>query len=131
MPDEPGNAELQRAIEALAAAQRDGFAAMNAHLARLVSQDVFLAEVRRGDERYAALHADFAEEKAERVAADRDEKAEREKADLAERTARETAMTKEEGARKSVGTWVRFVAASIAIPIVLLIAEQFQGKPGS
>lgn len=124
MTDEPTLGELKRAMET-------GFASVNASLSKVVSQEAFLAEQRRVEERFGVHQADIAEEKAERVAAIKDEKAEREKADLAERTARETAMAKEENARKSIGTWVRFIAASIAIPIVLLIAEQFQGKPGS
>jgi len=121
---EPGNSELDRLL-------REGFATVNARLDKLVSQDVFLAEQRRVDERHAALQADIAEEKAERIAAVKDEKAEREKADLAEKNAREAGMTKEEGARKSVGTWVRFTAASIAIPVVLYLVDFIQGKPGS
>lgn len=122
MTAEPGNAELDRLL-------REGFATVNARLDKLVSQDVFLAEQRRVDERHAALHADIAEEKAERIAAIKDEKAERVAADTAEETARKTAITEEQSARKSIGTWVRWVAATIAIPTILLIVDIVQGKP--
>lgn len=129
MTTEPGNSELQRAIEALGGVQREGFANVRADIAKLVSQEVFLAEQRRVEERLAAQQADIAEEKAERVAAIKDEQAAREKAIIAEKTARETAIAEEKSARERVGTWVRFVAASIAIPTVLLIADLIQGKP--
>lgn len=124
MTEQPGNAELDRLL-------REGFASINARLDKLVSQDVFLAEQRRVDERHAALQADITEEKAERIAAIKDEQAAREKAIIAEKTAREAAIAEERSARERVGTWVRFVAASIAIPTVLLIADLVQGKPGS
>lgn len=124
MTTEPGNAELDRLL-------REGFAAVRADIARLVSQEVFLAEQRRVDERHAALQADITEEKAERIAAIKDEQAAREKALIAEATARQTGLAEEKSAREKVGTWVRFVAASIAIPTVLLIADLIQGKPGS
>lgn len=129
MTAEPGNAELQRAIEALASAQRESFAATNARLDKLVSQDVFLAEQRRVDERHAGLQVDIAEEKAERVASVRDERAERIAAVLAEKAEREAAITKEKGEREKIGVWVRWVAASIAIPTALFIANLVQGRP--
>jgi regulator of protease activity HflC (stomatin/prohibitin superfamily) len=124
MTEQPGNAELDRLL-------REGFATVNARLDKLVSQDVFLAEQRRVDERHAALQADIAEEKAERIAAIRDERAERVAADTAEQNAREAAITKEKGEREKIGVWVRWVAASIAIPVVLFFANVVNdlGKP--
>lgn len=116
MSPEPGNAELDRVL-------REGFATINARLDKLVSQDVFLAEQRRVDERHAALQADITEEKAERIAAIKDEKAERVAAVTAEQNARETAITKEKTERQAIGTWLRWVAATILIPIALLIAN--------
>jgi hypothetical protein len=131
MTAEPGNSELQRAIESLAGVQREGFANVRADIAKLVSQEVFLAEQRRVEERLAAQQADIAEEKAERIAAIKDEQAAREKALAAEKTARETAIAEEKREREKVGTWVRWVAASIAIPTALFVANLVQGKPGS
>jgi len=131
MPDEPGNAELQRAIESLAGVQREGFANVRADIAKLVSQEVFLAEQRRVDERLAAQQADIAEEKAERIAAIKDEQAARERAITAEQTARKADIAEEKAEREKVGTWVRWVAASIAIPTALFVANLLQGKPGS
>lgn len=122
MSPEPGNSELDRLL-------REGFATVNARLDKLVSQDVFLAEQRRVDERHAASQADIAEEKAERIAAIKDERAAREAAMATERAARKTELAEEKREREKVGTWVRFVAASIAIPIVLFVANLLQGKP--
>lgn len=122
MTAEPGNSELDRLL-------REGFATVNARLDKLVSQDVFLAEQRRVDERHAALQADIAEEKAERVASIKDERADRVAAITAEANARETADAKEKGEREKIGIWVRWVAASIAIPTALFIANLVQGRP--
>lgn len=124
MPDEPTLGELKRTMEA-------GFASVNASLAKVVSQEVFLAEQRRVDERHAAIQADIAEEKAERIAAIKDEQAAREKAITAEQTARKTEITEEKGEREKIGTILRWVAASIAIPTALFVANLVQGKPGS
>lgn len=122
MTSEPGNSELDRLL-------REGFATVNARLDKLVSQDVFLAEQRRVDERHTALQADIAEEKAERVAAIKDEKAERVAAVTAEATAREAADTKEKGEREKLSNRLWMVAASIAVPVVLFVANLVQGKP--
>jgi hypothetical protein len=129
MPDEPTLGELQRLIESVANAQREGFASVNASVSRLVSQEVFLAEQRRVDERHAALQADIAEEKAERIAAIKDEKTERIAADTAEQTAREAGLAKEKTEREKVGIWVRWTLATILIPTILLIVDLVQGKP--
>lgn len=113
MPDEPTLGELKRTMEA-------GFASVNASLAKVVSQEVFLAEQRRVDERHTMIAADITEEKADRVAAI-----------AAERTERTTALAKETAEREKLSNRLWMVAASIAIPVVLFIANLIQGKPGS
>lgn len=105
MPDEPTLGELKRTMEA-------GFASVNASLAKVVSQEVFLAEQRRVDERHAAQAADTAEEKAERISADKDEKAERVAADKEIRTEVD-----------KLRDWLKWVAAVVIIPLVLFVAN--------
>jgi hypothetical protein len=114
---EPGNAELQRAIESLAGVQREGFANVRADIAKLVSQEVFLAEQRRVEERLAAQQADIAEEKAERIAAVKDEKAER-----------VAALAKEEREREKVGVWVRWTATGLIVPTAIFILTYLLGR---
>lgn len=128
MTPEPGNGELQRAIESLAGVQREGFANVRADIAKLVSQEVFLAEQRRVEERLSAVQADIAEEKAERIAAIKDERAERVAADTAEATARQTGLTEEKAERVKIGGWVRWVATGLLLPIALVFVTYLLGR---
>jgi len=38
-------------------------------------------------------------------------------------------IAEEKAERAKIGTWVRWVAASVAIPVVLFVANLVQGKP--
>ena len=66
MPDEPTLGELKRTMET-------GFASVNANLREKVSQDVYAADQRRHEDRFADIKVDQAEEKVERKAADKEQ----------------------------------------------------------
>lgn len=63
MTDEPTLGELKRTMET-------GFASVNANLREKVSQDVYAADQRRHEDRFADIKVDQAEEKVERKAGD-------------------------------------------------------------
>lgn len=100
MPDEPTLGEVQRVLER-------GLAEINARLDKVVSLDVFQAEQARVYDRITDLQTDLAEEKLARTQGD----------------------TAQQGQLDKLVTSLRWVAASIAIPTALFIANIVQGKP--
>lgn len=117
---EPNGWEMKRALEALDRGMRDGFAQANARLDKLVSQDAFQAEQRRVDDRLAALAADMASEKADRVKADEEEKRERETGDGRQQTQLD----------KFAGNF-RWLFASMVIPIACVILAWLLARGGA
>lgn len=108
----PGGWELQRAVEQLREDSKAGFSQLNQRLDRLVTTDAFAAEQRRVDDRLKDLADDIASERADRVAAVADEKTLREAGDARQQTQLDKLTTN-----------IRWVAASIALPVGLFIAN--------
>lgn len=112
MPDEPSGYELQRSIDALRADWRDGIAAINGRLDRLVSTEAHAADLRRVDERMAELAKDLADERQARVA------------DIAqERQARKQEMADMRQALDKMTNLVRWAIAAIAVPVSLFVGN--------
>lgn len=109
MPDEPTSWELQRALEQMRADMRSGFEGINTRLDKLVTQDAFQAEQRRVDERFREIKDDLVEE----------------------RGARERAELESKASQRNIGLWVRWIAASILIPVALFVATLIQGAQAS
>lgn len=99
MPDEPTLGELQRTLER-------GLSEINSRLDKVVSQDVYAAERDRLYDRIADLQGDLAEEKAERVKGDLNQQNQLDK----------------------LVAGLRWTAASVAIPVVLFVADLLRGK---
>lgn len=120
MSTEPTLGELQRLIESVALAQREGLATINASLSRLVSQDVYEADQRRIYDRLEDLRGDIVEERVARI-----------EAMAAEKSARESGDGEQQKALDKLVTGLRWTAASILIPVALFIANLVVdlGKP--
>lgn len=110
--DAPTPGELSRLIGSIRDDQRNGFAAINARLDRLVSTELFSADQRRVDERLKDLADDITAERAMRIKSIDDEQAARIK--LAEEY--KTALDK-------LTTNLRWVAAAIILPIGLFLGN--------
>lgn len=117
MADEiPTPGELGRMIAALRDTQRDGFAAINARLDRLVTNELYAAEQRRVDDRIQALMDALAAEREARIRTIKDEAATREKE-----------ITEVEGAVEKFKTSLRWLAASILVPVGLFVFNLVEG----
>lgn len=117
---EPSGWEMKRALESLAASVRDGFTQTNARLDKLVSQDAFIAEQRRVDDRITGLAEMLASEKADRVRADAEEKREREAGDMKQQTQLD-----------KFASFFRWLFASMVIPIACVILAWVLARGGA
>lgn len=112
MTQEPGGWELRRALTASDAAMREGFAQLNSRLDKLVSTEAHAADMRRVDDALTRLAGDLAEEREERLAGDH---------------AQSQALEK---AFATTSLWVRWIAASLIIPVALFIATILLAQRG-
>lgn len=117
---EPNGWEMKRALESLSASVRDGFTQTNARLDRLVSQEAFVSEQRRVDDRITGLAEMLASEKADRVRADEEEKREREAGD-----------TKQQAQLDKFAGNFRWLFASMVIPIACVILAWVLARGGA
>lgn len=126
--DSPTSGELSRLIASIRDDQRNGFAAINARLDRLVSTELFSADQRRVDERLKDLADDIASEIASRTKALEEEKAARVKATEDEKAARVLAIEDQRVAMDKLTTNLRWVAAAIIVPIALFVTNIVLGR---
>ncbi|WP_235739006.1 hypothetical protein [Nocardioides alcanivorans] len=119
MADEPGGWELHRAVKKMGEDLTTGLAQLNQRLDRLVSTDAFNAEQRRVDDRLKDLADDIAGERAARVAAQETERSERKEGDKAQQATLDKLTTN-----------LRWVAASIILPIALFVATLLMNMRG-
>lgn len=108
MPDEPSGYELQRSIEAMRSDMRDGIAAINSRLDKLVSVEAHAADLRRVDERMADLAKDIADEQQRR----------------------QEAVQRLETQMQRMVTTQRYVAAAILLPVALFIGNLLLARSG-
>ena len=120
MTDEPGGWELHRAVKKMSEDVANGFAQLNARLDKLVSTDTFNAEQRRVDDRLKDLADDIASEREARLTAQETERAERKEGDKAQKATIEKLTTN-----------LRWVAASIILPIALFVATLLMNMRGT
>lgn len=106
---EPGGWELQRSISQLAQTVREGNAGLNQRLDQLVTRDSFQAEQRRVEGVLKAMADDIHEE----------------------REARAAAVSALERQLERLTTTLRWVAASIVIPIALFLANLYVSRGGA
>lgn len=93
----------------------------------VVTKDMFTAESRRVDDKLASLGEDIADERAARTREIAEEQGAREKAILAERHAREAAWKEQKERADKQASNVRWLAATILLPIALFLIERFGG----
>lgn len=104
--DAPTPGELSRLITAIRDDQRNGFAAINSRLDRLVSTELFSADQRRVDERLKDLADGITDEREARAAQIKDQRV----------------------ALDKLTTNLRWLAAAIILPIGLFLANIVLGR---
>ena len=111
---------------------------VDAKLDQVVTKDMFQAESRRVDERLDEQGRDITDERVARQQAIADEKSARDQADAdiraawqaavaAEKAAREKAQIDAEAKQERLRVNVRWLAASILVPVTLFVIERFGG----
>lgn len=101
---------------------------MDSKLDNVVTKDMFQAESRRVDERFDEQGRDIADERTARAEAIGEEKAARQREDveLAARIDKVMSDLKERADRMQVN--LRWLAASILVPVALFLIERFGGN---
>ena len=95
----PGNWELQRSLNKLSTDLKDGLAGINSRLDSMVTTGVYGAEQRRVDDRLKDLADDIG----------------------SERESRKTEIAAVMAQMERTAVWLRWLAAMIALPIVLFV----------
>lgn len=109
---EPTPGELSRRLDEIRTDIRDGNAALNSRLDRLVSVESHHADMRRIEEQVAAVAKDVTEAEARTTAAV-----------ATERQAREKAFANLTAQMERTAVWLRWVAATVVLPVVLFIFQ--------
>lgn len=128
MTDEPGGWELKRALSDLRTDVRDGNKAIRDEIAKLVTSDAHASDVLRLEDRIKGLADDLAAERQARVEAVALERETRTIEHNHEVTARKEAQATFQAQMDRTATWVRWVAASVLVPVVLFIANLLNAR---
>lgn len=129
MADEPTLGELWRRLDDIQRAnvtqnqaaveeQRRSTELIMAQIGKLVSAEVHDRDIRRFDERHKELADDLAEERESRA-----------KDITTERAARKELETRIQQQMDRTSLWVRWLAASVLVPVGLFIANLIQNTP--
>lgn len=131
MTDEPTLGEALRRLDATREDMREGFAQINARLDRLVTNDAFQAEQRRVDDKFRDFTKALDDERTARVRAIAEEKLQRVDDIASAEKAREDGDKRQQIQLDKLTGNLRWLAASIAVPIALFIANIVAagGKP--
>lgn len=121
MNDEPGGWELKRALSELRNDVRDGQKAIRDDVTKMVTQAAHDADMRRIEDQVKGVADDLAAEKQARVEAIALERETRTIEHNRETTARKESVAALQAQMERTAVWVRWVAASVLIPTVLLV----------
>lgn len=126
--DEPGGWELKRALSELRDDVREGQKAIREDVAKMVTQAAHQADLRRIEDQIKGLTEDVAAERQSRVEGIALEREQRTIELNRVATAQEKALKDVRDDIKSAATWVRWVAASVMVPVVLFVANMINAR---
>lgn len=121
MTDEPGGWELKRALSELRDDVREGQKAIRDDVTKMVTQAAHDADMRRMEDQVKGVSDDLAAERQARVEAIALERETRTIEHNREATARKEGYERLQAQMERTAVWVRWVAASVLIPVVLFI----------
>lgn len=123
MSDEPGGWELKRALSELRDDVREGQKAIRDDVAKMVTQAAHEADMRRIEDQTRGVAEDLAAERQARVEAVALEREQR-TIELNRIAAnQDKAIASLQAQMERTAVWVRWIAASVLVPIVLFIAN--------